>query len=82
MTFVSDAKLMCMQNCPPSLRGAVRPCGGGCMSDVGGLWLGVGSGGGVGGLWSGFGVVMVVVMNMMMVAEVGSYVRGYVEVPC
>ena len=46
MTFVSDAKLMCKQNCPPSLRGAVRPCGGGCMSDVGGLWLGVGSGGG------------------------------------
>ena len=27
-------------------------------------------------------VVVVVVMNMMMVAEVGSYVRGYVEVPC
>ena len=36
MTFVSDAKLMCVQDCPPSLRGAVRPCGGGCMSGVGG----------------------------------------------
>ena len=70
MTFVSDAKLMCVQNCPPSLRGAVSPCGGGCMSGVGGLWLGL--------------VVNMVVMmmNTMMVAEVGSYVRGYVEVPC
>ena len=70
MTFLSDAKLMCVQNCPPSLRGAVRSCGGGCRSGVGGLWLGV--------------VVNMVVMmmNTMMVAEVGSYVRGYVEVPC
>ena len=38
---------------------------------------------GVGGLWLGVVVNMVVMMmNTMMVAEVGSYVRGYVEVPC
>ena len=64
MTFVSDAKLMCMQNCPPSLRGAVRPSGGGCMSGVGGLWL---------GLVVGLGVV--VNMVVVVVVEVRSYVR-------